>query len=186
MNRGKAPSISADQVTNILNAQYGANVIRDRAILGVSFFMGLRAKEIAYLNVGDVFDGKSVRQVVRLFKTKGDKFREIPIHPKLSVLIHQHLSIRGTRLDASLFLSQKGMAFNPNTMQRLVAHCYKKAGIDASSHSGRRSFANFLLDSGVDIYTIQVLMGHSSITTTQRYLETSTSKMTAAINRITI
>jgi integrase/recombinase XerD len=73
---------------------------------------------------------------------------------------------------ASLFRSQKGGQFSPNTLQQLFHRMYAKARLQgASSHSGRRTFATTLIEKGVDIKAVSTLMGHASIGMTARYVE---------------
>lgn len=165
----------------MLQAQCGANADRDIAILYLSHYLGLRAKELASLRVGDVFDPKSgVREVIRLLAmmTKGDRYREVfLVKDEARQAILRYISTRSTRPEAPLFLSQKGGALSPNTMQRLVANLYLKADVKASSHSGRRSFATRLIEAGADIYAVKELLGHTSIVTTQRYFSTSPERL---------
>lgn len=183
MSQGVAPYVPKDMLERVIAAQSGCNVRRDRAILYLSHYLGLRAKELAGLTVADVLDPNTgIREVVRLFKTKGNKFREsFLVNPDAREALRLYLATRGLRhLDTPLFLSQKGGAFSPNTMQRLMANLYKKAAVKASSHSGRRSFAIRLNEAGIDIYAIMVMMGHSSISTTQTYLATSPERLKRA------
>lgn len=172
MKKGKAPYVPEEALERTLAAQRGRNALRNRTILLVSHFLGLRAMELAALKVGDVFDHKTgqVRDTIRLLVTKGDKFREVfLVDEETRDHVRRLLLTRSRKPDAPLFLSQKGQPFSANTMQRLVANCYKQAGVRASSHSGRRSFATRLINSGADIYSVKELLGHSSITTTQVY-----------------
>lgn len=74
-------------------------------------------------------------------------------------------------------MSQKGGAYSPNTLQRHLHNLYAKASVKASSHSGRRSFATRLIQNGADIHTVMVLMGHSNIATTQKYLNTDIERL---------
>ena len=64
----------------------------------------------------------------------------------------------------------KGGSFNPNTLQQLFHKMYKDVGIDASSHSGRRTMATRQADRGVSIRNLQVILGHSSISSTALYI----------------
>lgn len=172
---GKAPYLSEDELESTLESQKGVNALRNRCVLYFSHFLGLRAKELSMLLVGDVYDIKKdkVREVVRLQGrvTKGNKFREVfLVNPFARELIEKYITKeRPKDKDAPLFLSQKGGPFSPNSMARMIKICYQKAGIQASSHSGRRSFATRLIQRGGDIYSIKQLMGHSSIATTQEY-----------------
>lgn len=145
MKSGKAPYVPQNVLQQTLEAQKRyRHANRDRAILALSHFMGLRAKELAALRLGDVFDpttGK-VRDVVRLLAsmTKGAKYREVfLVNDQARQLLLDYLRERSLRhMDAPLFQSQRGNHFSANSMQRLVAICYDRAGVRASSHSGRR------------------------------------------------
>jgi integrase/recombinase XerD len=75
-------------------------------------------------------------------------------------------------LDAPLILSQKKCAFTPDTMQKLFSRMFASVGLDgATSHSGRRTGATNLFDNGVDVRNVQVLLGHSQISSTIIYLQ---------------
>ena len=87
------------------------------------------------------------------------------------------------KLDDPLFKSQKGGFFNANSMVHLIKRIYQDAGLgNASSHSGRRKFATSLIESGADINCVKILMGHSSIQTTQRYIEVSEDAIRKVVN----
>lgn len=175
MKNGKAPFVSPDDLTRTMESLKGRNATRNRAILLFSHFLGLRAMEIAALAIGDVCDVKTakIHNVIRLLAayTKGGKFREVfLVDDEARDILKTYLYLeRQLVADAPLFLSQKGGAFSANTMQRAIGIIYKKAGVSGSSHSGRRSFATNLIRNGADIYSVQQLMGHSSIVTTQEY-----------------
>lgn len=184
MKSGKAPYIPPSDLEKTLKAQDRYRFAeRDKAILMLSHFMGLRAKELAALRLGDVFDPHTgqVREVVRLLSsmTKGERFREVFLvneHARTSVLTY--LRTRSLRhMDAPLFQSQRGGHFSANSMQRLVAICYARANVRGSSHSGRRSYATRLIEHGADIYAVKELLGHSSIVTTQAYFSSSPERL---------
>lgn len=183
MKQGKAPYIRPADLKLTLEAQNGIHASRDQAILMLSHYLGLRAMELAKLTIGDLYDPqtKEVRESVRLLScmTKGQKFREVYLtHPPSRAILTAYLASRGLRhMDAPLFLSQRGGAFSPNTMQRLLSIIYKRAGVAGSSHSGRRSFATHLIESGADIFAIKELLGHTSITTTQAYFSANPERM---------
>ena len=188
---GKAPFITDDDLDLTLNSITGANAYRNRAILLFSHFMGLRAKELAALKIGDVIDknGK-IKETIRLFSayTKGGVYREVflvdpSVQEHLMTYIQRERSANAQ--ECPLFLSQKGGAFSANTMQRMIGNIYKKAGINASSHSGRRTFATRLIRNNVDIYSVQQLMGHSSIQTTQEYFASDPNLLKDAVSRLT-
>ena len=183
MKQGKAHYVPKSALEATLIAQKGIHALRDQSILMCSHYMGLRSMELAALTVGDIFDPSTgqIRDVVRLLAemTKGQKFREVfLVNEKARETLRQYLTTRSLRHPgAPLFLSQRGGAFSANTMQRLVAIMYQKAGVRGSSHSGRRSFATHLIESGADIYAVKELLGHASIVTTQAYFSTSPTRL---------
>lgn len=191
MKSGIAPYLPKDVLEAALNAQRDClHGKRDQAILMLSHYMGLRAMELAALTLGDVYDfntGK-IKETVRLLPTmtKGKRFREVfLVNDKAREVLRLYLTTRSLRhADAPLFLSQRGGRFSANTLQRLIAIAYQRAGIMASSHSGRRSFATNLLESGANIYVIQQLLGHSSIMTTQAYFTASTERLKKAVGSL--
>jgi integrase/recombinase XerD len=155
---------------------------RNTALLYLSFAMGLRAKEIAMLRLRDVVDPQgTLRHEVLLTRenTKGGRQRLIYLANKdARRALADYLEARALaeqsmpNANAPLFRSGKGGPFSPNTMQMLFKRLYREAGIpDASSHSGRRTFATSLIEKGVDIKAVSTLMGHSSVGMTARYVE---------------
>jgi len=179
----KAPVITEiefRQVVATVRTHEQAN--RNVALLYFSAALGLRAKEMSQLLVRDVLttDGK-IKDEVLLTKavTKGKKQRLIYLTNKdVRKALTFYLEDR-RRNDAialhplsPLFKSRKGSGFSPNTMQMLFKRMYRWAGLDqASSHSGRRTFATSLIEKGVDIKAVSSLMGHASVAMTARYVE---------------
>jgi integrase/recombinase XerD len=97
---------------------------------------------------------------------------------KLKKVLVEYLESKKDRdgnldLDRPLIESQKRGSFSPNTLQQLIHRLYKCVGIDASSHSGRRTYATRQADRGVSIRNLQVLLGHSSISSTALYIQES-------------
>lgn len=187
MRKGKAPYVPPDTLRRTLDAQVGTHTLRNRTILLLSHYLGLRAKELAGLLVGDVLDLRTgqVKDVVRLFVTKGSKFREaFLVNAEARDHVRRYIITRPARHEAPLFLSQKGGAFSPNTMQKLLHNIYESAGVQASSHSGRRSFATRLIESGADIYAVMTMMGHTSISTTQNYFTASPERLKRFANSL--
>ncbi len=182
MKNGVAPYVPKDTLARVIDAQKGKNALRDRAALYLTHYLGIRAKEVAALRVSDVYDpATGIREVIRLLATmtKGEKYREVfLVNATARDALMQYLTTRSLRTpNAPLFMSQKGGAFSANSMQKMLANRYHMAGVKASSHSGRRSFATNLIEAGADIYTIQTMMGHTSISTTQAYFVTSPARL---------
>ncbi|MEW6342198.1 MAG: site-specific integrase [Pseudomonadota bacterium] len=186
---GKAAVPSAVELRRLLTvARAGKQGLRNAAIVNVSYRLGFRAKEMAGLRVSDLMDDQlQLRDECRLSGkvTKGGK-------PRVAYLSNSHL--RSALLDylrwrqvqegilfnrnAALFKSQKGSGFSPNTMQQLLARLHDVAGIQGGrSHSGRRWFATELISKGIDLKSVSVLMGHSSVSMTAQYAEDNPQRL---------
>jgi len=161
---------------------------RNRAIFAISFFAGLRACEIAGLNVGDVFDANGdVRDTVYLAagQTKGDEANTVLVSKRLEKALKAYAAKyprHVSKPDAALFFSAKRGGFSAQTIVNLFARFYGFAVIKgASSHSGRRQFLTELADKGINVRVIQALARHKDISTTQRYIDYNESKLRNAI-----
>lgn len=180
--RGKAPYVPEETLENVLMSCYKTrHDLRDRALMLVSHYLGLRAKELAALKLEDVLDHNGqLREIIKLKKTKGDRVREVfLVHEPTRQALQAYLSTRSdrSRLDAPVFRSQKGGAFSAGSMQRQCARIYQRSDVKASSHSGRRSFATRLIERNADIYAVKELLGHEDIRTTQEYFFTSPERL---------
>ncbi|MDB9719926.1 site-specific integrase [Planktomarina temperata] len=141
---------------------------------------------MAVLTVGDVYDEQgAVREqfVLDAVQTKGAKSRTVWINAKLRRQLELYRStLRFTDANRALFQSQKGGAFSANTMTQLFVNIYRAVGFEnASSHSGRRTFITELASKGVSVRVLAELAGHSSIQTTQRYIDVNPQQMSAAV-----
>lgn len=156
---------------------------RDRAIIELLYSSGLRVSELCQLDIYAV-DDQSVR-----VKGKGGKERLVPIGSKALQAIDEFLLRFRDHFDSQsetrLFLSKTGKPMNRTTVWKRVKHYAKKAGIvkTISPHSFRHAFATHLLDHGADLRVIQEMLGHSSITSTDRYTQVSRSRMQMEFER---
>ena len=164
---------------------------RNAALLAISYYCGFRAKEMAGLLLSDVLtaDRELKSEVtLRSATTKNSKKRvAYLVNVKLRQVLAAYLETRqNDALNRPLFLSQKGGAFSPNSMQRLFSTLYQElAGIEgATSHSGRRNFATNVLNSGANIKELQVLMGHSSINTTVIYVQEDPERLANLVKKL--
>ncbi|MBU1566544.1 MAG: site-specific integrase [Proteobacteria bacterium] len=175
MREGQAKVLFEDEIKRVYAvAASRRHGNRDVAILDFSFRLGLRVKEISALIIDDVVEANGVLRDSFFLtggQSKGDRGRTIYLsNKKLRKNLESYLDEREDDLNRHLFKSQK-TAFSPNTMQMLLKRLYDDAGIKgAKSHSGRRTFATRLIEAGYDIKSVSVLMGHSSIQTTARYI----------------
>lgn len=179
----KAPVLSEQEFRrSVATARIHDQASRNVALLYFSTALGLRAKEMSLLKVGDVLaNNGTVKDEVLLTRntTKGRKQRLIYLTNKdvrkALIAYLQERRKEGTialHPEAPLFRSRKGGSFTPNTMQMLFKRIYLWAGLDqASSHSGRRTFATSLIERGADIKAVSTLMGHGSIAMTAHYVE---------------
>lgn len=192
---GKARVLNGKQfrnlIRNINNPELGgSHYMRNSAILATSYYLGLRAKEIAGLKLKDLFStNNEIMTEVRITVTKGNKARIIYIPEPLKNILHEYLNNylqhvkQESELRNALFPSQKGGHFSPNTIQTLISHLYKKCALEGcTSHTGRRSFATNLIENGADIKAVSSLMGHSSINITARYIEDNPNRLLKMVN----
>lgn len=161
--------------------------LRDRAIFEVLYGGGLRISECCGLDMADIdrerYSGRSLKQVVmRIRHGKGNKERIVPLGSKAMEALEVYLEVRSTlrcprtktQDDAALFLNYKGGRLTPRSVQRHMGRYVIEAGVpDATPHGLRHSFATHLLDGGVDLRSIQEMLGHASLASTQVYTKVS-------------
>ena len=192
---GQAKVLDDKELKQILKiTEVGNNAKRNLAIVILSNYLGLRAKELAALKIGDVVENGGIKKVLRLLAayTKGAKHRDVSLENKVVVKALQDFIAERKQDDGStfnlatpLFRSQKGVSFSPSTMARVLSDIYTSAGFaDASSHSGRRSLITKLAYSGVDLNSVRQIAGHSTISTTQRYVQDNPQKMADILKSI--
>lgn len=193
----KAPVLTQTQFKSaVASARAHEQGLRNVALLYFSAALGLRAKEMSQLLVRDVLsaDGK-VKDEVLLTRatTKGGKQRLIYLTNKevrraLGAYLDDRRQTDGPlQATSALFLSRKGGGFSPNTMQMLFKRMYRAAGLDqASSHSGRRTFATSLIERGVDIKAVSSLMGHSTVAMTARYVDDNPIRLRRVCEEVSV
>jgi len=192
---GQAQVLNEKEMKQVLQFINGGNhPERNTGIVTLSFYLGLRAKELAALKVADVFEQGAIKKVLRLVAsyTKGAVHRDVSLENKAVVkALTDYLTERRTddsttfSLDSPLFRSQKGTAFSANAMVRVLGDIYKKAGFkNASSHSGRRSLITKLAYQGIDLNSVRQIAGHSSISTTQRYIDDNPHRIAEILKSI--
>ena len=165
---------------------------RNRLIVMLSFLSGMRAVEIANLRVSNVIsDTNEVLDLIVLNKeqTKGNKRQTVVVSKQLKKEIMRFIAKFPNILknkNGFLLKTQKGN-FNSQTIQNLFRQLFELANIQqASSHSGRRTYITKLAENGVAVPIIQKLARHSSLSTTQRYIEVSEDKLFNAVNTINV
>lgn len=150
---------------------------RDRAMLETLYSTGMRVSELVGLNLNDV-DHISGSALVR---GKGKKERLCPIGDTALKMIRAYLERRPKklRMPYALFVSQKGTRLTVRHVDRLLIRYVAQAGLprSVSPHSLRHSFATHLLDRGADLRSVQELLGHASLSTTQIYTHVSAQRL---------
>lgn len=152
---------------------------RDRAILELLYASGLRVSELTGLNIDDVERKERMLRVLG----KGNKERIIPYGSKAHEAFERYWPIRGKLLmrsrnsgdERAVFLSQGGRRMGTRSVTRVVKKYVRLMNVnwDLHPHSLRHAFASHLLADGADLRAIQELLGHSSLSTTQRYTHAS-------------
>ncbi len=174
----RLPSIlSQEEVTRLIDA--AAN-LSHRAMLMTLYSTGIRRAELVHLKVGDV---DSQRMVIHIHEGKGRKDRDVPLSAKLLETLREYW--RCVKPRNYLFPGQSADA--PLTTKAVWFACHtavKRASIQKriSPHSLRHSYATHLLESGADLRTIQLLLGHADIKHTLVYLHLSQRHLHAAAN----
>jgi len=167
--------ISSEELLRLLSAPEGEGLreLRDRAIMELLFSTGLRVSELCSLS--RYIDLKKDELSVR---GKGEKVRVVFLSPEAKEAVKKYLDKRGD-VDDALFIKHtnagaKGAKSNrltPRSIERTLSHYAIKAGISkkVTPHVVRHSFATDLLENGADLRSVQAMLGHSNISTTQIY-----------------
>ena len=158
----------------------GSLAPRDRAVLELLYATGLRVSELAGLTVTDVDAETRTLRVVG----KGRKERIVPFGAKAARALEAYLVIRGTR-NGPLFVGARGRALAVRSIYELVRRRARASGITrrVSPHTLRHTFATHLLDRGADLRLIQDLLGHSRLSTTQRYTHVGSAQLMKVYNQ---
>lgn len=163
---------------------------RDRMIILMSYYAGLRVGEIAALTIGHVssHDGTIKDQfILTAEQTKGNRPRTVMLAEKLRKELASYVDgLKHREPHRPLFGSQRSRTgFSANTLCKRMNHLYALAGIDGgSSHSGRRTFITTLANKGVGVRVLMALAGHKNIGTTQRYIDLNDELVKVAVNLI--
>ncbi|MFA5628809.1 MAG: site-specific tyrosine recombinase XerD [Dehalococcoidales bacterium] len=168
-------ALSISQVRNLIEqpAKLATpDAKRDRAMLELLYASGMRVTELISLNLGDI---DIENNFVRCFG-KGSKERMIPIYPQAAKVIDEYIkdvrpiwAHRDT--ERALFLNQRGERLTRQGLWQILKNYAKDAGLDkqVTPHTLRHSFATHMLSGGADLRSVQELLGHANISTTQIY-----------------
>lgn len=177
-------SLSETEVENLLNAPDTTELLglRDRAMLELLYATGLRVSELVSLEYNQVSFDQGVIRVVG----KGNKERLVPlgevsvdwltryVRESRQLLLNEHEPV------SELFITQRGKAMTRQAFWYMIKRYATKAGINASlisPHTIRHAFATHLLNHGADLRVVQMLLGHSDISTTQIYTHVADQRL---------
>lgn len=174
--------LTVDEVDRFFSRNSGMK-LRDRAIFEMLYSSGLRVGELTSLAITDLdLDNGWVRVV-----GKGNKERYVPLGSKAVQAVREYIRARAAAagdhctdpVTGPLFLNSRGGPLSQRTIRRILKHYLISAGLtkDTSPHGFRHSFATHLLQGGVDLRSIQELLGHSSLSTTQRYTRMDVARL---------
>jgi site-specific recombinase XerD len=172
----------------------GALGVRDRAMFELAYACGLRAEELVSLRAADVdYDGEQLR-----VEGKGRKTRFVPVGEQAMAAVRAYVQDRQGRqalvaaagagsapAPQALFLSKTGRPLGTGDVRRRLRAWTRRLGVGegASPHALRHSFATHLLDGGADLRSIQELLGHASVSSTQIYTRVESAKLRSAYAR---
>jgi integrase/recombinase XerC len=181
--------LSVDDTFRLLEAPNAATPagLRDRALLEVTYSCGLRVSELVGLNWSDV---DAALGVVRV-RGKGRKERIVPIGATALQALAEYreqlpaLCRRRVRNADAVFLNQRGGRLTVRSVARIVDRCTLTGGVAGkiSPHALRHSFATHLLGAGADLRAIQEMLGHASLSTTQKYTHVDLDQLTATYDK---
>jgi integrase/recombinase XerC len=180
--------LKADEAGSLMEAPGDADTwsVRDRAVLELLYGAGIRVAELCGLDLDDVdLDGQRVR-----VHGKGGRERAVPIGDMATDSVRRYVTdsrpaIVPQRGGHALFFNRRGKRLSPRDARALVEK-YRREALEArrvSPHTLRHSFATHLMEGGADIREVQELLGHRSLTSTQRYTHVSRPRLFEAHRR---
>lgn len=181
--RQKLPQVlSRAEVQRLLEQPRGTDpaALRDRAILEVMYACGLRASEVTALEVGDV----DLDEGILLARGKGSKERLVPVGRHAVDAVRRYLergrpALLGAREESRLFLNFRGGPLTRQGLYKIVRRHAASAGLAdrMSPHTLRHTFATHLLAGGCDLRSVQEMLGHADVATTQLYTHLTSERL---------
>ena len=175
--------LDLEQVQKLMDAPGDADILsaRDKAMLEVLYSSGIRVSELVELDMADI----DLQEGVLRVKGKGRKDRLTPIGSQAIAAVQRYFEMRmmepklQSKTTGRVFLNKHGESLSTRSVRRKLDKYLVTAGLDPgiSPHTLRHSFATHLLNNGADLRSVQELLGHQSLSTTQVYTHLTTSKM---------
>ncbi|MBI3999238.1 MAG: tyrosine recombinase XerC [Candidatus Omnitrophica bacterium] len=178
--------LETQEIEHLLESTKGDKweIKRDRTILEVLYSSGIRVSELVGLNAEDVDLLSSLLKV----RGKGKKERIVPIGSCAAQAIKEYLDALSTHSEdrlQPLFLNRQKTRLTDRSVRRIILKCAKRAALkkEVSPHTLRHTFATHLLDRGADLRSVQELLGHAHLSTTQIYTHVSAKRLREAYNQ---
>ncbi|MBI4431180.1 MAG: tyrosine recombinase XerC [Candidatus Omnitrophica bacterium] len=178
--------LNQDEMNKLINAASDATKAgrRDRAIIETLYSTGMRVSELMGLNIGDLDFVAGTLKV----EGKGKKERMVPVGNTAVRAVEAYMGDRpenDKQPSSPLFLNKNGTRLTDRSVRRILIKYAKRAGItkDISPHTIRHTFATHLLDRGADLRSVQDLLGHENLSTTQIYTHVTTKRLKDAYEK---
>ncbi len=177
--------LTIDEVFSLMETPKGEafKPARDKAIIELLYSCGLRVSELTSLDISDM----DIKETIIRVKGKGRKERIIPIGTKAMEAIKNYLPERISlkKKSPGLFLNYRGGRLTQRSVRRILLYYSRMINLtgDISPHTLRHTFATHLLHEGADLRSIQELLGHSSLSTTQKYTHLDIRQLTEVYDK---
>jgi site-specific recombinase XerD len=175
----RLPEVATLVTTRVERPRNPHLAVRDRAIVEFLYGSGVRRAEVAGLNLDDV----DLAARTALVTGKGNKSRPVPLTEAGAAAMRSYLTVRPGSSDRAFFLGRDGKRLGLRQIWQIVKDYAHHSGIErATTHAMRHSFATHFIEGGGDVSTLQKLLGHASIATTQIYLDQSIGHLRKAFD----
>jgi site-specific recombinase XerD len=177
--------LSAVDQDDVWERHFAGRRERDRLLLALFAYAGLRRSELLALDWDDV---DLARRLVRVRRAKGGRQRVVPLHPALIPLFVDYLTVRSPLANPALFVGVQGRRLSQTIMSATFRRYARAAGVTerkrVTPHTLRHVFASELLRSGANLRQIQELLGHKHLDSTQRYTRVTAHELRGAVKRL--
>ncbi len=172
-------ALTVADVKSLLEAKFNAKTaLRDSSMLELLYSSGLRVSELVNIKLGDIHAEAGFIRVIG----KGSKERIVPVNGRAlgrikRFLVEERPAILKKRQSPYLFITRTGRPMTRQRFWQMLKAVGKQAGIELSPHTIRHCFATHLLEGGADLRSVQKMLGHADISTTQIYTKVTTDRI---------